>query len=95
MLYVQCFPNILHFTQDASFQSSILSNIAADINHRPSDNLKNSKAYISHLKRTLQKIINMQIEFEGYLDFSAEEISVKNQLALLGRFDENRISYNN
>lgn len=37
----------------------------------------------------------MQIEFEGYLDFTAEEISVKNQLALLGRFDENKISYNN
>ena len=37
----------------------------------------------------------MQIEFEGYLDFATEEISVKNQLALLGGFDENKISYNN
>ena len=59
------------------------------MNHRPSENLKNSKAYISHLRRTSQKIKNMEIEFEGYLDFSCEEITIQNQLALLDKVDEN------
>ena len=31
----------------------------------------------------------MQIEFEGYLDFSCEEIFIQNQLALLDKIDEN------
>lgn len=55
----------------------------ADINHRPSESLKNSKAYVLHLKRTLQKAHNLSLELHEYVDFSQEKILLEERLSCL------------
>jgi hypothetical protein len=50
------------------------------MNHRPSESLKSSKAYVLHLERTLKRAIDMQREYQGYLDFSAEEQTIRARL---------------
>ena len=54
--------------------------LAADMNHRPSESLRSSKAYTLHLERTLKRAADMQREYKGYLDFTAEEETVKARL---------------
>lgn len=63
-----------------------LSN-TADMNHRPSESLKNSKAYELHLKRTLQKACKLSFGFPGYLDFTEEMVLLEERLRC---FDESK-----
>lgn len=55
----------------------------ADINHRPSESLKNSKAYVLHLKRTLQKAHDLSLELHGYVDFNEERALLEERLHCL------------
>jgi hypothetical protein len=50
------------------------------MNHRPSESLKSSKAYVHHLERTLKRVMDMQREYQGYLDFGAEEQIIRAKL---------------
>ena len=53
------------------------------MNHRPSESLKNSKAYVLHLKRTLQKAYDLSFKFPGYLDFTEEVVLLEDRLRCL------------
>jgi hypothetical protein len=55
----------------------------ADMDHRPSESLKNSKAYVMHLKRTLKKAQDLSLELHGYLDFTHETAILEERLRLL------------
>ena len=53
------------------------------MDHRPSESLKNSKAYVMHLKRTLQKAHDLSLELNGYLDFNQETAVLEERLRCL------------
>ena len=55
----------------------------ADMDHRPSESLKNSKAYVLHLRRTLQKARDLSLELHGYLDFTKETAALEERLRCL------------
>ena len=52
------------------------------MNHRPSEALKESKAYISHVERTIKKIEELQEDYDGYLNFHDEKEIMRNRLKL-------------
>ena len=56
--------------------------IIDDMNHRPSEALKESKAYISHVERTIKKIEELQEDYDGYLNFHDEKEIMRNRLKL-------------
>lgn len=74
------FFSLILLIQIAFFSSLIFPFLSADINHRPSEALKASISYKNHVKRTLQKTLDLQVEFKGYLTFEEEERIMRDRL---------------
>ena len=53
------------------------------MNHRPSEALRESKAYILHVERTIKKIEELQEEYDGYLILHDEKEIIRNRLKLV------------
>ena len=56
--------------------------ISDDINHRPSEALKESKAYILHVERTIKKMEELQKDNKENLNFKDEIEIMRNRLII-------------
>ena len=60
---------------------------SADVNHRPSEALQKSKAYIQHVERTILKIEEFEKEHLGLIDMYDEEKIMRMRLLHLSMIE--------